>query len=152
MKKLKTFLGLLAFALVVYFVLTIIMPKIAFSQKKGLLDSYKVTTVKTDTANTYIARLDMGKGTWEALEYELNRIEFYPSDPAEFWPASPDRELFTKDEIDGFVKEYCRKTKKHLPVQEKCFTEYIAVMQSGGNYILYYELQMQDEETDPLKK
>ena len=68
MKKLKTFLGLVAFGLIVYVVLTIIMPKIAFSQKKGLLNSYKVSKTMEDTSDTYIIRLDMGKGTWEALE------------------------------------------------------------------------------------
>ena len=153
MKKFKTFLGLVCFALIVYVVLTIIMPKIAFSQKKGLLDSYKVSKTMEDTSDTYIIRLDMGKGTWEGLEIELNRIDFKPSDPAEFWTKNPDKDDFTAKEISGFVKEYCRKTTKHLPVQEYHFTEYIAVMKDDNNeYHLYYELRMGDSEMDPLTK
>ena len=95
----------------------------------------------------------MGKGTWEALEYELDRIDFKPSDPAEFWTKNPDKDNFTAKEITGFVKEYCRKTTKHLPVQEYHFTEYIAVMKDENNeYHLYYELRMGDHEIDPLTK
>ena len=39
MKALKTILALVFVGLIVYFVLTLIMPKIAFKQKKAIIDA-----------------------------------------------------------------------------------------------------------------
>ena len=48
MKALKTILALALVGLIVYFVLTLIMPKIAFKQKKAIIDSYKIAKTETD--------------------------------------------------------------------------------------------------------
>jgi len=152
MKKLKTFLGFVIFALIIYFVLTLIMPKIAFSQKKALLDSYKVAKEGEDTKDMYSARYDMSKGTWESLEYDLRLKGYEVSEKTEYWTKLPNTGLFTKEELKGFEKEYVRKTTKSLPIQEKYFTEYIAVLKDENGYKLYYELQMKDADTEPLSK
>lgn len=150
MKALKTTLGIVIFLLIVYFVLTLVMPKIAFSRKKALTDSYKVTKVEKDTAESYIIRMDLKKGNWESLEYELNRIGWKPSEQAVYWTKSPNKTMFTEKEIAGFVKEYYRVEKKSVPIEEVYISEYLAVMKDdSGEYHLYYELEMGDSEIKP---
>lgn len=149
MKAVKTFLVIAILAVVILGALTFIMPKVAFNQKKALVDSYKIAKTQTDTDSCYKVRIDLGKGTWEDFEMTLERKGWKASDPAEFWPKSPNKELFTAAEIRGFEKEYCRKSSKMLPIQEKYFTEYIAVMKDEAGYHLYFEVQMTDSEITP---
>ncbi len=151
MKTLKTFLGLVIFGLIVYFVLTLIMPKIAFSQKKAVIDSYKISQTKTDNDDTYIVRLDMNKGNWETLELELVRIGFKCEEPAKYWKDAPDTDLFTAAEIKSIVKEYYRITDKGVPISRRYFDEYFAVMQDESGVHLYFEAKMRDSEFEPLQ-
>lgn len=150
MKGLKTFFGLVIFGLIVYFVLTLILPKIAFGRKKSLTDPYKVTATEADTSESFIIRMDMNKGTWESFEYELDRIGFKPSDKNTYWSKSPNRKMFTESELKGFVKEYYRTEEKHVPITSKYIMEYLVVMKDEQGFHLYYELRMTDTEEEPL--
>ena len=152
MKALKTILALVFVGLIVYFVLTLIMPKIAFSQKKAILDSYKIAKTETDSDDTYRVRMDFNKGTWETLEYEIERVGFEKIEPAKYWVASPDTTLFTKDEISTVIKEYVRKSSKGVPITEKYFVEYFAVMKDASGFHIYFETKMRDAEFEPLEK
>lgn len=150
MKALKTILALALVGLIVYFVLTLIMPKIAFKQKKAIIDSYKIAKTETDSGDTYRVRMDMSKGTWEGLEYELERVGFEKTEPAKLWNASPDKTLFTNNEIKTVVKEYIRKTSQGVPITKKYFVEYFAVMKDEAGFHIYFETRMRDEEFEPL--
>ena len=150
MKALKTILALVFVGLIVYFVLTLIMPKIAFKQKKAIIDSYKIAKTETDSGDTYRVRMDMSKGTWEGLEYELERVGFEKTEPAKLWNASPDKTLFTNNEIKTVVKEYIRKTSQGVPITKKYFVEYFAVMKDEAGFHIYFETRMRDEEFEPL--
>ena len=150
MKALKTFCGLVIFGLIVYFVLTLIMPKIAFSSKKSLTDPYKITKTESDTQDSFIIRMDMNKGTWESFEYELDRIGWKPSTTDTYWSKSSNRKMFTDEELKGFVKEYYRVEEKHVPVTTKYIMEYLVVMQDAQGFHLYYELRMTDLKEEPL--
>lgn len=151
MKAFKTFLGIVLFLLVVYFVLTIIMPKIAFGRKKSLTDPYKITKTESDTSDSYIIRMDLNKGTWENFEYELDRIGWKPESTEKYWSKSPNRKLFTEEELKGFVKEYYRTEEKHVPITSKYIMEYLVVMQDINGFHLYYELRMTDSKEEPLR-
>ncbi|MBQ1853165.1 MAG: hypothetical protein II134_04965 [Lachnospiraceae bacterium] len=150
MKALKTILALALVGLIVYFVLTLIMPKIAFKQKKAIIDSYKIAKTETDSDDTYRVRMDMSKGTWEGLEYELERVGFEKTEPAKLWNASPDKTLFTNNEIKTVVKEYIRKTSQGVPITKKYFVEYFAVMKDEAGFHIYFETRMRDSEFEPL--
>lgn len=150
MKALKTFCGLVIFGLIVYFVLTLIMPKIAFGSKKSLTDPYKITKTEADTKDSFIIRMDMNKGTWESFEYELDRIGWKASTTNTYWSKSSNRKMFTDEELKGFVKEYYRVEEKHVPVTTKYIMEYLVVMQDAQGFHLYYELRMTDLKEEPL--
>ncbi len=149
MKTLKTLLTLAVLAAIVIAILSAIMPKIAYNQKKALFDGYKIAKKLTDTDDTYIIRVNLSKGTWEDLEMQLDRDGWKPEAEAKYWKASPNKELFTAKEIQAFQKEYVRMSTKKLPIQQKYFVEYLAVMQDSEGVYLYFEVQMQDSEVTP---
>ncbi len=153
MKTLKTLLVLAIIAAVVIAALSVIMPKVAFSQKKALWDGYKIEEKLVEEDEDYVCRLKIGKGTWTSLEYDLEQTnDWLPEASNEYFKTAPNGK-FTADEIKGFVKEYYRVTKKKCPIEEKVFTEYMAVMKDEENeYYIYYEVHMRDRECDLFVK
>lgn len=156
MKTVKTILVLAFIAAIVIAALSVIMPKVAFSQKKALWDGYKIDEKPVTEDEDYVARLRIGKGTWTTIEYDLEQTDnWLPESSNEYFKKAPNGK-FTVNETKGFVKEYYRVTKKKCPITEKVFTEYLAVMRdeedNEGEYHLYYEVHMRDSECDLFVK